>query len=75
MSEPRLATVSERQLPPYGIPLSHPVLATRGMLDHKRLPYRYVELLAVAHPPSLWALGFRTPNDGGKRFCSRSRDG
>ena len=59
MSEPRLATVSERQLPLYGIPLSHPVLATRGMLDHKRLPYRYVELLAGAHPPSLWALGFR----------------
>jgi glutathione S-transferase len=29
------------------------------MLDHKRLPYRYVELLAGAHPPSLWALGFR----------------
>jgi glutathione S-transferase len=29
------------------------------MLDHKRLPYRYVELLAGAHPPTLWALGFR----------------
>lgn len=49
----------ERQLRLYGIPLSHPVLATRGMLNHKRLPYRYVELLAGAHPPSLWALGFR----------------
>jgi glutathione S-transferase len=51
--------VPERQLRLYGIPLSHPVVATRGMLDHKRLPYRYVELLAGAHPPSLWALGFR----------------
>ena len=29
------------------------------MLDFKRLPYRYVELLAGAHPPMLWALGFR----------------
>jgi glutathione S-transferase len=29
------------------------------MLAHKRVAYRYVELLAGAHPPSLWALGFR----------------
>jgi glutathione S-transferase len=29
------------------------------MLEHKGLDYRYVELLAGAHPPSLWALGFR----------------
>ncbi len=29
------------------------------MLDHKHLPYRYVELLAGGHPPMLWALGFR----------------
>jgi glutathione S-transferase len=43
----------------YGIPLSHPVLGVRGMLDFKRLPYRYVELLAGGHPPILWALGFR----------------
>lgn len=43
----------------YGIPMSHPVLAVRGMLDRKRMPYRYVALLAGAHPPSLWALGFR----------------
>jgi glutathione S-transferase len=43
----------------YGIPMSHPVLAVRGMLDRKGLDYRYVELLAGAHPPSLWALGFR----------------
>ena len=43
----------------YGIALSHPVLAARGMLEHKRLGYRYVELLAGAHPPSLFALGFR----------------
>jgi glutathione S-transferase len=43
----------------YGIPLSHPVLAARGMLEQKGLDYRYVELLAGTHPPSLWALGFR----------------
>ena len=43
----------------YGIPLSHPVGAVRGMLDHKGLRYHYVELLAGLHPPSLWALGFR----------------
>jgi glutathione S-transferase len=43
----------------YGIPLSHPVLAARGMLERKGLDYRYVELLTGAHPPSLWALGFR----------------
>ena len=43
----------------YGIPLSHPVLAARGMLERKGLDYHYVELLAGAHPPSLWALGFR----------------
>lgn len=49
----------ERQIRLYGIPLSHPVLAVRGMLDHKEVSYRYVELLAGAHPPTLWALGFR----------------
>jgi glutathione S-transferase len=29
------------------------------MIVFKRLGYRYVELLAGAHPPMLWALGFR----------------
>ncbi len=29
------------------------------MLERKGLTYRYVELLGGAHPPSLWALGFR----------------
>jgi glutathione S-transferase len=51
--------VPENQLRLYGIPLSHPVIAVRGMLERKGVPYRYVELLAGAHPPSLWALGFR----------------
>jgi glutathione S-transferase len=46
----------------YGIPLSHPVVAVRGMLERKGLPYRYIELLPGAHPPSLWALGFRRAN-------------
>jgi glutathione S-transferase len=43
----------------YGIPLSHPTIAARGMLDRKGLEYRYVELLGGLHPPSLRALGFR----------------
>lgn len=49
----------ERQTRLYGIPLSHPVLAVRGMLDRKGLHYRYVQLLGGVHPPSLWALRFR----------------
>lgn len=51
--------VAEPQIRLYGIPLSHPVLTVRGMLDHKRLAYRYVELLAGAHSPALWTMGFR----------------
>lgn len=43
----------------YGIPLSHPVLCARGMLELKGLSYRYVELLAGPHPAALFALGFR----------------
>ena len=39
--------------------MSHPVLATQGMLHRKGLPYRYVELLPGFQPPALWALGFR----------------
>jgi glutathione S-transferase len=55
----RPAQVCDRVIQVYGIPLSHPVLGVRGMLAFKRLAYRYVELLAGAHPPMLWALGFR----------------
>jgi len=51
--------MAERPIRLYGIRLSHPVLAVRGMLDRKQLPYRYVELLGGLHPPSLLALGFR----------------
>lgn len=51
--------MTERTIRLYGIPLSHPVLGVRAMLEHKGLPYRYIQLLAGAHPPSLWALGFR----------------
>jgi glutathione S-transferase len=55
-----LATLMpEREIRLYGIPLSHPVLAVRGMLELKRLAYRYVDLLAGTHPANLWALGFR----------------
>ena len=42
----------------YGIALSHPVLGVHGMLERKTLSYRYIELLAGAHPLSLFALGF-----------------
>jgi glutathione S-transferase len=51
----------DRQIRLYGIPLSHPVLAVRGMLERKGLAYRYVSLIAGGHPPSLWGLGFRKP--------------
>ncbi len=51
--------MSERVIRLYGIPLSHPVLAVRGMLDRKGVAYRYVELLAGAHPIALRGLGFR----------------
>jgi glutathione S-transferase len=57
----------------YGIPMSHPVVAVRGMLDHKGLEYRYVELLAGAHPPSLWALGFRGITVPAIRFADGHR--
>ena len=42
----------------YGIALSHPVLGVQGMLERKGVTYRYVELLAGAHPLALFALGF-----------------
>jgi glutathione S-transferase len=51
--------VPEREIRLYGIPLSHPTLAARGMIELKGRPYRYVQLLAGTHPPSLFALGFR----------------
>jgi glutathione S-transferase len=53
--------MSERPLRLYGIALSHPVIAVRGMLERKRLSHRYVELLAGLHPPALFARGFRSP--------------
>jgi glutathione S-transferase len=43
----------------YGIALSHPVLAARGMLERKGLDYNYVQLLGGAHPLQLRAAGFR----------------
>lgn len=51
--------MSEPSIRLYGIALSHPVLAARGMLEHKGLSYRYVEMLAGVHPVSLFAVGFR----------------
>ncbi len=50
--------VVENPIRLYGIALSHPVLGVRGMLDRKRLTYRYVELLGGAHPLALLALRF-----------------
>lgn len=55
----------------YGIPFSHPVLAVRGMLEHKRLPSRYTELLAGCSSASLWALGFGARPS---RRCACRRD-
>jgi len=57
----------------YGIPLSHPVLAVRGMLERKGLAYRYVELLAGGHPLALWALGFRAATVPAMRLPSGRR--
>jgi glutathione S-transferase len=51
----------EQPLRLYGIALSHPVIAVRGMLGRKRLSHRYVELLAGLHPLQLLARGFRGP--------------
>jgi glutathione S-transferase len=51
--------MAERPIRLYGIQLSHPVLAVRGMLHRKGMEYRYVQLLGGMHPPSLLALGFR----------------
>lgn len=51
--------MSKDEIRLYGIPVSHPVVAVQRMLERKGLPYRYVELMSGAHPPSLWALGFR----------------
>jgi glutathione S-transferase len=53
------AAMTDQEIRLYGIPLSHPVLAVREMLERKGLEYRYVELLAGTHPAALWALGFR----------------
>jgi glutathione S-transferase len=57
----------------YGIPLSHPVLAVRGMIEHKGLPYRYSELPAGAHPVALWALRFRGPTVPAMRLPDGTR--
>jgi glutathione S-transferase len=43
----------------YGIPLSHPALAARGMLDRKGVDYTYTDLIGGSHPVQLRALGFR----------------
>jgi glutathione S-transferase len=53
--------MSDRPLRLYGIALSHPVIAVRGMLERKRLSHRYVELLAGLHPLNLRARGFPGP--------------
>ena len=42
----------------YGLALSHPTFAARGMLDLKGIEYRYVDLVPGMHPPALRALGF-----------------
>jgi glutathione S-transferase len=42
----------------FGIPASHPVLAAELMLQHKRIDYRRIDLVTVAHRPLLRAFGF-----------------
>ncbi len=51
--------MATRSIRLYGIALSHPVLAVRGMLERKGVAYGYVELPGGAHPLGLLALGFR----------------
>jgi glutathione S-transferase len=43
----------------YAVPGSHPTMAARLMLEHKRIPYRRVDLLPALHKPILRVLGFR----------------
>jgi glutathione S-transferase len=42
----------------YVIPGSHPVMAVRGMLEHKRIPYKRVDLMPVVSRGVLKALRF-----------------
>lgn len=42
----------------YGFPLSHPVRATQLALEHKGVPYDFVELPAGIHPIPVRAFGF-----------------
>src|SRR5438093_242352 len=42
----------------YVIPGSHPSLMARLMIEHKRLPYRRVDLLPAVHRPLLRLMGF-----------------
>jgi glutathione S-transferase len=57
----------------YGIALSHPVLAVRGMLERKGLTYRYVELLGGGHPLALFALRFTQTTVPAMRLADGSR--
>jgi glutathione S-transferase len=41
------------------VPGSHPSIAGRLMLEHKRIAYRRVDLIPALHKPILRALGFR----------------
>lgn len=43
----------------YVIPLSHPAVSARLMLEHKRIDHRVVSLLSGLHPLLLRAMGFR----------------
>jgi glutathione S-transferase len=42
----------------FGLPASHPSLAAELMLEHKRIAYRRIDLVAAAHRPIVRALGF-----------------
>ena len=57
----------------YGVALSHPTLAARGMLERKGLEYRYVELLGGLHPLALFALRFSKPTVPAMRLADGRR--
>jgi glutathione S-transferase len=50
--------MSGRRATVYVVPGSHPSLTGMLMLDHKRIPYRRVDLLPAIHKPVLRMLGF-----------------
>jgi glutathione S-transferase len=55
----------------YVVPGSHPSMAARLMLEHKRIEYRRVDLMPGIHKPLLRVLGFRDTTVPALRVDSR----